>query len=66
MKLKSYIGYLTNNIDNLVNYQLFQQKGLPIGYSEMESAIDSLIANRVKKKKGRRFIKRWNSKTIFS
>jgi transposase-like protein len=56
LKLDEYIQYLENHQDYLIAYEDYQKKGFPIGSSEMEGAIDDLIASRIKKRKGRRFI----------
>lgn len=53
-QLGDSIGYLDANRPWLINYAQAQQEGYFVGSSIIESAINHLLANRLKKKRSRR------------
>jgi len=56
-RLQEYVTYLENNRPWIINYAEAQAKGLYIGSSVMESAMNHLLANRLKKKKSRQWLR---------
>ncbi len=56
-QLGDYIGYLDANRPWLINYAQAQQEGYFVGSSIMESAINHLLATRLKKKRSRQWLR---------
>ena len=56
-QLREYIGYLEANRPWLIDYAQAQQEGYVVSSSIMESAINHLLAARLKKRRSRRWLR---------
>lgn len=55
--LLEFKGYIENNRDYIVDYEKFRQDGYLISSSVMESTINTIAANRLKKNRSRKWIR---------
>jgi hypothetical protein len=56
-RLEQYIGYLEANCPWLIHYAQAQKEGYSVSSSLVESAINHLLAARLKKKRSRRWLR---------